>query len=123
MTTSIQTSERSYWGAENLPLLPHRRRLSATAWQMQWKLTFSSHLESPETVDRFVRQFDEENLMFSARAISMRNLCLSVTAHNQDQIPMAYEAFRMIRELENQYGKVERIESRSVSDWPMYDEF
>lgn len=122
MTANAHSSAHTGTSLGNLPMLPHRRRLSATFWQMQWKITFGLRLEAPDTVDRFVAQFTTDTLSYSARAMSMRNLCLAVAAHEMDQVDMAREAFRMIHRLEAQYGPVSRIENRPVSNWPLYAE-
>lgn len=105
---------------DDLPMMPPKRRLSATAWQMVWSLKLMNPLRAPHTVDRFVKQFNDQYRVFGARPRTSTRLCLSVTAEDMDDAAMAAETFAVIRALEEQYGPVAQIENRSADHWPLY---
>lgn len=120
MTASSVTSADQVWDLTDLPMLPHRRRLSATTWQVVWNITMSRPVDSPHTLNRFVGQYNNEDRHFDARARSMRSICLVITARQANEVEMTELAFALMRGIEHQYGTIERIENRSAEDWPMY---
>lgn len=120
MTASHVVTADQVWDLTDLPMLPHRRRLSASMWQVVWNVTMNRPIDSPETLNRFVSQYNNDQRHFDARARSMRSLCLVVTARQANEVEMTELAFALIRSIERQYGAVDRIENRSADDWPMY---
>lgn len=110
----------SHLDMDDLPMMPQKRRLSANAWQMVWTLQMMNPLRSPETLERFVQQFDDERRTFGAKPRTSTRLCLSVTAQSMDDNEMAVEAFSVIRAMEEQYGPVAQIENRAAEQWPLY---
>ncbi len=105
---------------DDLPMMPQKRRLSANAWQMVWSLQLMNPLRAPHTLDRFVKQFNDEHRVFGAKPRTTTRICLSVTAENMDDTAMAAEVFTVICAMEEQYGPVSLIENRSADHWPLY---
>ncbi len=120
MTASTVTTADQVWDLTDLPMLPHRRRLSATTWQVVWNITMSRPVDSPYTLNRFVGQYNNESRHFDARARSTRSICIVITARQANEVEMTELAFALMRGIERQYGTIERIENRSAEDWPMY---
>ena len=106
---------------DELPRWPQKRRLSARAWQMVWDIKMMNGLRAPETIDKFVSQFNDDRLTFGAKPRTTKRLCLSLTAVQMDDVQMTEETFAVIRAVEQQYGPVAQIEGRSADQWPLYN--
>lgn len=117
---NMGTQGRSTIDPEDLPTAPQKRRLSANAWQMVWNIQMMNPLRAPETLETFVGQFNDEKRVFGAKPRTTTRVCLSVTAEHMDDIAMTEETFAVIRAMEQQYGPVSHIESRSAEQWPLY---
>ena len=106
---------------DDLPMMPPKRRLSASAWQTVWSLELMNPLRAPQTVDRFVKQFNDGRRVFGAKPRTSTRVCLSVTAEDMDDAEMAAQVFSVIRALEEQYGPVSQVENRAAEHWPLYE--
>lgn len=105
---------------DDLPMMPQKRRLSVSAWQMVWNIQMMNPLRAPETLNKFVGQFNDDKRTFGAKPRTSTRVCLSVTAEHMDDAEMAKETFSVIRSIEEQYGPVSHIENRSSEQWPLY---
>lgn len=106
--------------SDDLPVLPAKRRLSASAWQTTWILQMVNPLRAPETVETFVQQYSDERCAFSAKPRTTLKLCLTMKAVEMADRDMAMAVFKLIKVLEQQYGPVALIEERPVEQWSLY---
>lgn len=114
-------SDSSHMVMDDLPLIPSKRRLSARAWEVVWTIQMLNPLRTPDTLNKFVAQFNDDRCVFRAKLRTVQRLALSVTSENTDDETTIEQAFTVLRAIERQYGPIQLIENRPVEQWPLRD--
>lgn len=104
---------------DELPQTPARRRLSARSWEIVWNIQMQSPLHNPDTLQNFVRQYNDERVVYRTKMRTAQRLMILVTLEDMDDEISTRLLFDVLRGLERQYGPIQMIENRPVELWPL----